>query len=153
MKLNAQLNDCYYLFHTDDKKFSEVFSKKTINELLYIEKDIFKRISTNIVFFKDIENQIIYILNGKKRKVFFSKKQSNIELVYNKEIFLLHWEKTLQKTSNGNVIYKLLIRPKKIYVTHLSYYYFTFEDGVIAIEGYDFILKRNGFEYIDFNKI
>lgn len=142
---NAQMTKYMYA----GKRNTEYFTKKNINDSIYIEKDIFRQISSNLKFLKDDKTQSIYILEKKRKKIFFDGYSTNISLNYHNKQFLLYWEESELKTKENYSIYKMTIKPKDVFITHIPTYYFTYENGVIAIEGSEYTLKREDFSYLD----
>lgn len=144
---NAQEVKYKFSYSILNQEFEESFTKKVINDSVYKEKDIFETISKNITFLKDFKTKSIYIIDKKNRKLFFDGSTTDLILDYNERSINLNWKKTLLKTKDDYIVYKLKLNPIDIFITHQSIYYFTFECGVIAIEGNDFILRREGFEF------
>ena len=130
---------------------NEFFTKKIINDSVYVEKDIFRRLSTNIKFLKDFKTHTIYIVDRSGKSVFFDGKSKDILLNYRNEKVCLKWEQSLLRTKEGYVIFKMFFEFVDVFITHQPIYYFTFENGIIAIEGSDFTLKRSDFTYLELN--
>lgn len=138
----------YEFLSTYDNEF---FTKKIINDSVYVEKDIFRRLSTNIKFVKDFKTHTIYVVDRSGKSVFFDGKSKDILLNYRNEQVCLKWEKSLLRTKEDYIIFKMFFEFVNVFITNQPIYYFTFENGVIAIEGSDFTLKRSDFTYLDLN--
>ncbi|WP_372472503.1 hypothetical protein AB4865_06675 [Capnocytophaga sp. ARDL2] len=128
---------------------TEYYTKVIINDSMYIEKNIFKQISLGVKFLKDTKTHTIYILDGKRKKLFFNGVTMNIPLIYQNKEFVLLWKKNNLRTSENNDIYQVTIIEKEVHITHRPIYYFTFENGVILIKGSESLLKREDFSYLD----
>jgi len=144
---NAQKINYKFSYLVLNKEYNEWFTKKIINDSIYVEKEMFDIISKNLKFIKYPSTKTIYILDRNEKKLFFNNSTTDIILDYNNRSIILNWEKSLLRTYNNYTIYRLKISPQDVFITHQSIYYFTFENGVIAIEGNDFLLKREDFNF------
>jgi len=142
---NAQKTSYKYVGKYD----TEYYTKININDSMYIEKNIFRQISLDVKFLKDMKTHSIYILDRKKKKLFFNGVTMNIPLTYQNKEFVLLWKKINLRTNENNDIYQITIKEKEVHITHRPIYYFTFENGVIVIEGSDYSLKREDFGYLN----
>jgi hypothetical protein len=128
----------YTRIYNKDSSFREkgLFTNDTLNK--HATTDQFK-----------IKNGCWYVKNKGKWKIFFNYGKSVATTIrINNYAFRVLWKKTAF-LDDGKVIYRLELKPLGVSITGLGIYYFTPNEGVIAIDGHDYFTVRADKRYIN----
>ncbi len=128
----------YARIYNKDSSFREkgLFTNDTSNK--YSTTDVFK-----------IKNGCWYIKNKAKWEIFFNGgKAVGTTVRINGYNFRLIWKKTTF-LDNDKIIYRLELKPIGVSISGLGFYYFTPNEGVIAIDGHDYFTVRADKRYLN----
>lgn len=96
-----------------------------------------------------IENGCWYIKNKAKWDIFFNGgKVVGTTVRINGYNFRLVWKKTTF-LDNDKIIYRLELKPLGVSISGLGIYYFTTNEGVVAIDGHDYFSIRADKRYLN----
>ncbi len=95
-----------------------------------------------------VKNNCWYVNNKSRWEIFFNGgKPVNTTIKINGNTYKVWWNKT-NIYDNADPIYILELKPIGVSISSLAKYYFTLKEGVVAIDGHDFLLVRSDKKYL-----
>jgi hypothetical protein len=135
--------------HTSGVSFK--YTRQKVSDSIYKEKGLFTQDSADIRVFKKSKGKL-YVKIGKNWMPFFDG-SNKIRTVWkqDKYSYNVKWEKTSIKDGDCS-IYKLRFIPNGFSSSSNPSYFFSYNDGVVAIDGDEAFLVRTDKQQISFGK-
>lgn len=122
--------------------FNFTYRRESQGDSLYKEAGLFSRDSTKVYTFKK-KDGIWQIKTSRGWMPFFDRhSQFKTKIVVEDYPYKIRWRKT-NFTDDDLSIYKLTLVPDGFSVSGIPSFYFTYKDGIIAIDGHETLLIRS----------
>lgn len=117
------------------------YTRQKVSDSIYKEKGLFTQDSTDIRVFKKSKGKL-YVKMGVSWMLFFDG-SNKIKTVWkqDKYSYSIKWEKTLIRDGDC-LVYKLRLKPTGFSSSSNPIYFFTYNDGIVAIDGDESFLVR-----------
>lgn len=156
LNLSGQVNTVYTFVDqqsnnsiTSDVVFK--YTRERLSDSIYMERGLFTQDSTDVKIFKK-SNRKWHVKLGKQWMLFFDG-SNNVKTIWksDKYSYSINWQKTSLKDGDCK-IYKLRLIPKGFSSSSNPTYFFTYSEGIIAIDGDEAFLVRTDKQKIPFAK-
>jgi hypothetical protein len=118
------------------------YKRECVGDSIYKEAGLFSRDTTKVYTFKKTQGVWKIKINNRWMPFFDGCTQVKTQIVVNGYVYKIQWQKTAFM-DNDLLIYKLKLVPVGFSVSGNPTYFFTYKDGIIAIDGHDAFLVRS----------